>query len=141
MEQGLCSVCDIKSCSATLHSALLPPCQSAWCCGDMHVHHHFQPLLHTGEWWDPSDRQRWATQRRMVRAPHPEEGEQPDAEQGTFFVASLHVFGSYCSSMLMQSCWHISFCGSLQQSCRRVCKCSICPVLPFYYSHVFVSPL
>lgn len=34
-----------------------------------------------GEWWDPSDRQRWATQRRMVRAPHPEEGEQPDAEQ------------------------------------------------------------
>lgn len=43
-----------------------------------------------GEWWDPTDRQRWATQRRMVRAPHPEEGEQPDAEQGILPAARLH---------------------------------------------------
>ena len=35
-----------------------------------------------GEWWDPCDRERWATSKRMLRAPHPEEGEQPDAEQG-----------------------------------------------------------
>ena len=35
-----------------------------------------------GEWWDPCDRERWVTSKRMLRAPHPEEGEQPDADQG-----------------------------------------------------------
>lgn len=53
----------------------------------MHVITH----MRAGEWWDPTDRQRWATQRRMVRAPHPEEGEQPDAEQGTLPAARPHV--------------------------------------------------
>lgn len=39
-----------------------------------------------GEWWDPCDRERWAHSKRMLRAPHPEEGEQPDADQGNFAV-------------------------------------------------------
>lgn len=69
-------------------------------------------LWHTGEWWDPSDRQRWATQRRMVRAPHPEEGEQPDAEQGTLFVvrhpAVEQPGGSWCAHHHHH--WHVSFC-------------------------------
>ena len=36
-----------------------------------------------GEWWDPCDRQAWASSKRMLRAPHPEEGEQADPDQGT----------------------------------------------------------
>ncbi|DBB12129.1 TPA: hypothetical protein ACH3X3_006240 [Trebouxia sp. C0006] len=43
-----------------------------------------------GEWWDPCDSDRWATSKRMLRAPHPEEGEQPDADQEKMDIAQVN---------------------------------------------------
>lgn len=42
-----------------------------------------ESAVDVGEWWDPCDRQAWASSKRMLRAPHPEEGEQADPDQGS----------------------------------------------------------
>ncbi len=56
-------------------------------------------LWFPGEWWDPCDRDRWATSKRMLRAPHPEEGEQPDADQGkTTFSTTWTLIALLCKA-------------------------------------------
>lgn len=59
-------------------------------------------LYSAGEWWDPCDRDRWATSKRMLRAPHPEEGEQPDADQGeTMFPDNMDADCTALQSLLL----------------------------------------